>query len=167
MLRILLAMPQSLPQYPLQMREGASQTEVWDDIRKQWLHMTPEEEVRQCLILFLAEACGVPRSLMSLERGIHYDRRRKRYDLLVYDRDGKPFILCECKEPRVPIDDAVVQQISLYNSKIGARILLLTNGPALVALGKNAAGKWISLGMPDPTLAGGEAWFEAALQAFP
>jgi hypothetical protein len=166
-------MPQSLPEYELQLRPGPSGPEVWDSIRKKWLVFTPEEQVRQCLIQFLADVCGVPRTLMSLERGLHYDRRRKRYDLLIYDRNGKPFILCECKEPRVPIDDAVVQQISLYNAKIGARMLVLTNGPVLIAFGRNANsaelmqdGSWKTVAFPDPNLAGGAAWFEAALGMF-
>ena len=158
-------MPQSLPLYTLETRLGTASTEVWDGIRRQWLLLTPEEEVRQCLIHFLA-ACGVPGGLMSLERGLHYDRRRKRYDLLVYDRAGQPFMLCECKEPRVPIDEAVVRQISLYNSKLGARVLLLTNGPELRAFGKGREGKWQPLALPDPALPGAEAWFGAALAAF-
>ena len=73
---------QSLPNYALQLRTTDAGQEVWDAIRKRWLVLTPEEEVRQSLILFLADVCGVPRGLMSLERGLHYDRRRKRYDLL-------------------------------------------------------------------------------------
>lgn len=157
----------SLPQYDLQMRAAANGPEVWDSIRKQWLFYTPEEQVRQCLITFLAEVCGVPRGLMSLERGLQYDRRRKRYDLLAYDRSGKPFILCECKEPRVPIDDAVVHQASTYNSKIGARILILTNGPVLLAFGRMKDGNWAAIAFPDPDLPGGEGWFDAAALAFP
>jgi hypothetical protein len=160
-------MSSSLPQYQLQVRPSADGHEVWDSIRKQWLVLTPEEHVRQCLILFLADVCGVPRTLMSLERGLHYDRRRKRYDLLIYDRNGLPFILCECKEPRVPIDDAVVHQASTYNSKIGARILLLTNGPVLMAFGRKVDGSWARLALPDATLPGGEGWFDAAEIAFP
>jgi hypothetical protein len=155
-------MPQSLPQFQFEIRQNARGSEVWDGIRKQWLVMTPEEHVRQCLVRYLTETCGVPKGLISLERGLQYDRRRKRYDLLIYDRAGRPFILCECKEPRVPIDDAVVHQISLYNSKIGARILLLTNGPQLVAFAQTTPGKWTGLAMPDPDLAGGEAWFDEA-----
>ncbi|MEY3444817.1 MAG: hypothetical protein RLZZ519_3098, partial [Bacteroidota bacterium] len=95
-------MPQSLPQFQLEIRASARGPEVWDGIRKQWLVLTHEEQVRQCLIQFLTTVCGVPKGLISLEKGLHYDRRRKRYDLLVYDRSGRPFILCECKEPRVP-----------------------------------------------------------------
>ena len=157
----------SLPRYSLDTRETAgSGMQVWDSIRKQWLTLTPEEHVRQSLIAFLTEGCGVPRGLVSLEKGLQYDRRKKRYDLLVYDRGGKPFILCECKEPRVPIDDAVVQQISLYNSKIEARILILTNGHQLLAFGRMADGKWLALALPDPELGGGEIWFDEAERVF-
>lgn len=159
-------MPVSLPQYPLEIRLGERGHEVWDPIRRQWMVLTPEEQVRQCLILYLSGVCGVPRGLMSLERGLQYDRRRKRYDLLVHDRAGKPFLLCECKEPRVPIDDAVLQQAAVYNSQIGARMLLLVNGPTLLAYGRKGDGPWAGVALPDPQLPGGEAWFEAAMAAF-
>ena len=155
-------MPQSLPQFQLETRASARGPEVWDGIRKQWLVLTYEEQVRQCLIQFLTSVCGVPKGLISLEKGLNYDRRRKRYDLLVYDRAGRPFILCECKEPRVPIDDAVVQQISVYNHKIGARVLILTNGLQLLAFAQTQPGKWTGLALPDPDLPGGEAWFGEA-----
>jgi hypothetical protein len=160
-------MPQSLPQFQLEIRASARGPEVWDGIRKQWLVLTHEEQVRQCLIQFLTTVCGVPKGLISLEKGLHYDRRRKRYDLLVYDRSGRPFILCECKEPRVPINDAVVQQISVYNHKIGARILILTNGPQLLAFAQTQPGKWTGLALPDPDLQGGEVWFSEAERLLP
>jgi hypothetical protein len=160
-------MPQSLPRYALKTRESEGGTQVWDAIRRQWLVLTHEEQVRQSLIQFLTATCGVPKGLISLEKGLHYDRRRKRYDLLVYDRAGRPFILCECKEPRVPIDDAVVQQISVYNHKIGARILILTNGHQLLAFAQTQPGKWTGLALPDPDLPGGEAWFGEAERLLP
>lgn len=154
-------MPQSLPQFELEIRQSERGPEVWDGIRRQWYVLTPEEHVRQCLILYLNEFCGVPKGLLSLERGLQYDRRRKRYDLLVFGRNGQPLILCECKEPRVPIDQAVVHQITTYNSKIGAKILLLTNGPQLMAFSKTVAGEWLQLELPFQEPSEGESWFDA------
>jgi hypothetical protein len=104
---------------------------------------------------------------MSLEKGLQYDRRKKRYDLLVFDRAGKPFILCECKAPGIQIDDAVLHQISTYNSSISARILLLTNGHQLTAYARMADGRWKGLALPDPELSGGMTWFTEAERAFP
>lgn len=155
-------MAQTLPRYELQIRDAPEGRQVWDGIRRQWLLLTPEEEVRQCLVQFLVQACGVPRTLVSLEKGLQYDRRRKRYDVLVYDRNARPLILCECKEPRVPLGQEVVRQASVYNSKIGARILLLTNGHQLAAYAQTQGGKWTGLALPDPNLDGGAAWFDAA-----
>lgn len=163
---IFAAMPLSLPHYQLQIRQGERGPEVWDGVRKKWLFLTPEEQVRQCLMIYLVEVCGIPSSLMSLERGLNYDRRRKRYDLLIYDRNGRPLILCECKEPRVAIDDSVLHQASTYNSKIGAKLLLLTNGAVLRAFGRMKDGKWVALELPDPGLKSIENWFDAAERAF-
>ena len=161
-----ITMTASLPIYDLKTRTGENGPEVWDPIRKQWMFMTPEEQVRQCLVLFLTEVCGVPKGLLSLERGLNYDRRKKRYDLLVYSRKGKPMILCECKEPRVPIDEAVLQQAAVYNYKIKAGMLLLTNGPMLLAFGKEKDGGWKGVELPNPDLPGGEGWFTQAEELF-
>jgi Type I restriction enzyme R protein N terminus (HSDR_N) len=156
----------SLPRFPLETRDTPRGRLVWDGIRRLWLTLTAEEQVRQCLVRYLTEFCGVPSGLMSLEKGLRYDRRKKRYDLLVFDRTGKPLILCECKTPRNRIDDAVFHQISTYNSKINARIILLTNGHQLIAYARLADGRWKGLALPDPELPGGTTWFVEAEREF-
>ena len=37
-------------------------------------------------------------------------------------------VLCECKAPEIPIDRHVLAQAVRYNSVLGARYLVLTNG---------------------------------------
>lgn len=117
-----------LPVYELRTKLEGEQTLVWDQIRKKWLVLTPEEHVRQCLIQFLIEEKAVPSGLISLEKGLKVDRRRKRYDLLVYGRDGSPLLACECKAPYVPLDKHAALQLAVYNSEIKAPFLLWTNG---------------------------------------
>ncbi|MFN8397701.1 MAG: hypothetical protein U0176_23985 [Bacteroidia bacterium] len=62
-------MPQSLPQFQLEIRQSERGPEVWDSIRRQWYVLTPEEHVRQCLILYLSEMCKVPRGLVDWSEG--------------------------------------------------------------------------------------------------
>jgi hypothetical protein len=160
------SMPQSLPIYPLKTQDTPQGKEVWDPVRKKWMVLTPEEYVRQSLVIFLTQVCGVPLGLISLEKGLNYDRRKKRYDLLVYDRSGKPLILCECKEPRVPIGEDAVQQVAAYNAKIGAKVLILSNGPTLLAFGLTKERKWVGVALPDPDLPRSEGWFSEAERIF-
>lgn len=126
-----------LPLYDLQIRQGDEKQEVWDGLRKKWLVLTPEEYVRQCLLRFLIEEKNVPPGLISVERGLKYNSLQKRYDAVVYDREGQPLIATECKRPTVPIDESTMMQLVTYNSKIGAAYLLLTNGKELHFFGLN------------------------------
>jgi len=71
---------------------------------------------------------GYPRGLLALERGLRYNQRQKRTDLLALNPDGKPLLLVECKAPTVPITAATAHQATTYNQTIGAPLLLLTNG---------------------------------------
>lgn len=103
--------------------------EVWCPLRRRWIVLTPEEHVRQCLIRWLHEEKQVPMGLMSVERGLKYDRLQKRYDLLVYGREGKPMMLTECKAPYVEIGEDTLMQVATYNSRIHAGRLALVNGP--------------------------------------
>jgi len=119
---------------------------IWDPIRQQNLVLTPEEHVRQCLIRFLREERGFPRALFSIEKGLTYSERKKRYDLLVYDREAQPLLAMECKAPDIPLDEKAARQLAVYNSKIGAPFLLLTNGMLYLFFSKNSNNRWV----PEP-----------------
>ena len=115
---------------------------VRDGIRRQFLVMTPEEEVRQKLIRWLVEAKGFPGSLMSVEKGVRYHAMEKRYDLLIYDRKGSPLVCIECKSPKVKIDRKVFDQAALYNDRIGAPYIMLCNGNQLFLLSRGLHRKY-------------------------
>jgi hypothetical protein len=51
-----------------------------------------------------------------------------RADLVVYDRQGSPLLLAECKEPSVNISQDTFDQIARYNRALRARYLLISNG---------------------------------------
>ncbi len=121
----------SLPIVELRTQEKDGRLMVWDRLRKKWLVLTPEEHVRQCLVAFLVDAKGIPGGLISQEKGLKYDRRSKRYDLVVYDRLGAPVLACECKAPYVPLDRQAALQLAVYNRKLLAPYMLWTNGQRL------------------------------------
>jgi type I site-specific restriction endonuclease len=97
-------------------------------IRRKLLVLTPEEWVRQHLISFLNLSKGFSLEKISVEKQIQYDGFTKRWDIVVYDTDFKPLLLIECKAPSVPISRAVMEQISVYQRKIQAPYLALSNG---------------------------------------
>ncbi len=101
--------------------------QIWDVLGKRWLVLTPEERVRQHLILYLHHHLGYPVEAMVSEKRIEVGRTKKRFDLLVY-KTSKAFMLCECKAPKVPINQAVLNQAARYNMALNVPVLLLTNG---------------------------------------
>jgi len=101
---------------------------LWDPTRRKWLVAEPEELVRQALILYLEDALDISAARMKTEYEIRVQSMRKRLDLILYDGEGKPFMLAECKAWDVPLNEKVMQQIGNYNTLIQAPFLLVTNG---------------------------------------
>lgn len=100
---------------------------IWDVLGKRWLVNTPEEQVRQHLILYLHHHKGYPLHCMVTEKKISVHNVSKRFDLLVY-RKSAPYILCECKAPQVSINQEVLNQVARYNMTMHVPILCMTNG---------------------------------------
>lgn len=112
----------------LKISSGDSGNKIWDPVRKKWLKTSPEELVRQSVILYLCAEKKYPLGLMSVEKTIRVHSRLRRYDLLVHTRTGAPVLLVECKEPRIQIQQAEAEQISLYNLELKVPFLWITNG---------------------------------------
>lgn len=112
-------------------REGVKGDEIFDFLRKKWVMLTPEEWVRQSLLSYLVHEWQYPASLIAVERGVKVGELNRRFDALVHGRDGKPWMLIECKAPSEPIDNAAVSQLLAYQSILGAKYLLLANGASV------------------------------------
>ncbi|MDR2868262.1 MAG: type I restriction enzyme HsdR N-terminal domain-containing protein [Bacteroidales bacterium] len=103
-------------------------TEIFDPVRKKWIKLTEEEQVRQNFVLFLIHEKKIPLSHISVEKQIKVNGLTKRYDIVVYDNQGKPEMVIECKSPKVPLTQEVIDQASRYNSTLNAPILGVVNG---------------------------------------
>ncbi|MBC6699113.1 type I restriction enzyme HsdR N-terminal domain-containing protein [Hymenobacter sp. BT190] len=117
-----------LPPFDYKVTQSGPTTLIWDVLRRKQVVLTPEEWVRQHVVHYLISHRGYPKGLLSLERGLRYNQRQKRTDLVALDATGQPLLLVECKAPSVPITAAVAQQAATYNQMVGAPLLLLTNG---------------------------------------
>ncbi len=123
-----------LPFFELKMRNSGNREEIWCPVRKKFLRLTPEEFVRQTLIRYLQEEKGYPIGFMSVEKTLIINNMRKRYDLVVFSREGKEVLLAECKAPGIPVGDEALHQMANYNREVRADILILTNGASLIVL---------------------------------
>jgi hypothetical protein len=119
-----------LPACTAPIRQIGGKEMIFDVVRQKYVRLTPEEWVRQHVVQFLLEAQGVPRGLLAVEVAFPYNRMLRRADLLVYDRQGTPLLLVECKAPEVALTQAVFDQAARYNTVVRAAWLLVTNGRA-------------------------------------
>ena len=101
---------------------------IFDAIRKKWLVVTPEELVRQLLLIYLMEEKDFPKNKINVEKQILVNNKYKRFDILVYSKQTQPILLVECKAPNIPIDEMVLDQIARYNMVLKVNFLIMTNG---------------------------------------
>ncbi len=105
-------------------------------IRKRWVVLTPEEWVRQNFLLFLTEVLQYPASLIAVEKQLVLWEVKKRFDIVVYNKETQPFMIVECKEMNVPLSENVISQVNRYNTKMQAGYLFITNGSECVGFEK-------------------------------
>jgi len=102
---------------------------IWDEIRKKWYVLQPEEMVRQLTVEYFIRDLAYNKNKIQIEKRLMINGMEKRFDILVYDNDFNPYLLVECKRPEVAIDQKVFDQISIYNLALNVPYLLVTNGP--------------------------------------
>lgn len=112
--------------FRIEQQEG-NQLRIWDRIRKKWVVLTPEEWVRQHVICYLIQN-NWPASRLSVERQLEVNGLKKRFDVLVFNQQGNPELLVECKAPEIELSEETMLQIATYNTRINANFLLVTNG---------------------------------------
>ena len=103
-------------------------TQVFDQVRKKYLVLTPEEWVRQHFIHYLNQEKNYPLGLMGVEKMVKYNGMQTRADIVLYTTEGKPNMIVECKAPNVKITQEAFNQIAKYNFKLKVKYLVLTNG---------------------------------------
>ncbi len=101
---------------------------ILDTIRKKYVKLTPEEWVRQNFIRYMVNEGKYPPGLIGVEIMSKYNDLKKRVDILVHDRSGRPVLIVECKSPDIKIANEVFEQIATYNMGFKVPYLVVTNG---------------------------------------
>ena len=114
--------------YNFRFKNNENKVSIFDEIRKKFIILTPEEWVRQHVVQFLLEEKKYPKSLINVEKVLKINGLRKRYDVVVFNSAGSIFILIECKAPEIKITQATFDQIARYNMTMNAQFLMVTNG---------------------------------------
>jgi len=118
----------NLPFYPFKLREQTGKLYIFDEIRRKYIILSPEEWVRQHLIQFLVLEKNYPKGLIRVESGLVLYTLRKRSDILILDRNGNNLLLGECKAPGVKLSPMVLDQAARYNQTYLAPFIVISNG---------------------------------------
>ena len=89
------------PAYEPKIKKEADKESIFDEVRKQWVVLTPEEWVRQNFLQYLIQVKKYPASLIAVEKEILLGDIKKRFDIVVYDKNHQPLMIIECKEMSV------------------------------------------------------------------
>ncbi len=118
----------NFPQYSFRFKSSENKTLVFDEIRKKFVVLTPEEWVRLHTVQFLLKEKKYPKSLINVEKQLTLNNTTKRYDVVVFNRDGSIFLIVECKAPSIPITQLTFDQIARYNLSLKSSYLMVSNG---------------------------------------
>ena len=118
----------NLPTYSLKIKSGSDPGYIYDEFRKKYVRLTPEEWVRQNFAHYLVTEKGYPASRMMFEKSVHINKMSKRCDILVCNDTGSPVMIIECKAPEIKIGQATFEQVSIYNIAFRVEYLIITNG---------------------------------------
>lgn len=122
------------PPYQPKIKEEAGKELIFDETRKRWISLTPEEWVRQNFLQYLLKVKKYPAPLIAIEKEIKLGELKKRLDIVVYDKGSKPWMIIECKEMGVQLDKKVLDQVLRYNITLNVPYLVITNGSFCIAL---------------------------------
>lgn len=113
---------------------------IFDEVRRRWVALTPEEWVRQNFLQYLVQVKKYPVSLIAVEKEFWLNDVKKRFDIVVYDVHGNAWMLIECKEMNVPLTTKTIEQLLRYDIVVSARYLVVTNGQFCVGFKKEPSG---------------------------
>jgi len=118
----------NFPTYTFRFKNSENKPLIFDDIRKKFVVLQPEEWVRQHCVAYLIQNKNYPQSLINVEKELKINNLKKRYDIVVFNPDGSIHLIVECKAPLININQETFDQIALYNLKLNATYLMVTNG---------------------------------------
>ncbi len=120
----------------LNILEDNGDEKVFDIIRKQYVSLTPEEWVRQHFVHMLVNHYNYPKTALAVEARITVNRQYKRFDILAYDTDNKPWLVVECKRTDEQLTYRTLEQALAYNHALNAPFMAITNGMETICMKK-------------------------------
>jgi hypothetical protein len=101
---------------------------ILDPLRRRKVVATQEEIVRQLWIIYFTKIIQLNQKLIAVERAFNLNGLTKRFDLVAFKNDTRPYLLAEFKAPGISISQAVFDQVAHYNMKWEVPFSLVSNG---------------------------------------
>ena len=121
------------PPYQPKIKKEDNKEHIFDEVRKRWVVLTPEEWVRQNFLQYIISVKKYPATLIAVEKEIKLGDLKKRFDIVVYDKNSRPWMIIECKEMKVELSKQVLDQVLRYNIALQVPYLVITNGSYCMA----------------------------------
>ena len=118
----------NFPNYTFRFKNSENKIAAFDEIRKKFIILTPEEWVRLHTVQYLKVEKLFPLSYINVEKQLMLGKVIKRYDVVVFNAEGGIHLIVECKAPSIKITQATFDQIARYNMNLRATYLMVTNG---------------------------------------
>ena len=118
----------NFPKFNFRFKSNENKVSIFDEIRKKFIVLQPEEWVRQHCVQYLIQYKKYPKSLINVEKTLKVNNLNKRYDIVVFNPDGSIHLIVECKAANVDINQNTFDQIAQYNLALDATYLMVTNG---------------------------------------
>ena len=118
----------NFPEFSFRFKNSENKISIFDNIRKKFVILQPEEWVRQHCVQYFISNKGYPKYLINVEKELIVNSLRKRYDIVVYNSNGSIHLIVECKSPKIVINQDAFDQIARYNLELNATYLMVTNG---------------------------------------
>lgn len=136
------------PSYPFKIKKEGNKDRVFDPFRQTWVVLSPEEWVRQNVLQYLVQIMQYPASLIAIEKTIQLGELTKRFDILIYKNDS-PWMIIECKEAMVDINEKTLSQILQYQQVVGAQYLVMSNGHTTIGAAIKSGKLHLLQSLPD------------------
>ena len=129
------------PKFDFKIKGEEGKEIIFDEVRKQWVRLTPEEWVRQNMLQYLVQTLQYPAALIAVEKELKMGELKKRFDILIYNQQHQPWLMIECKAMEIALDENVLQQIIRYNMAMPVAFMFITNGTSVFGWDIKTGGK--------------------------
>lgn len=137
------------PEHHFKIKTEKGKETIFDEFRKIWVRLTPEEWVRQNFLQYLIKVNKYPASLIAIEKEMQLGELKKRFDILVYNAHHKPWMMIECKATDMVLNENVLRQVLRYNLSIPVPFLVITNGTLMIGFERSETGIKLIHALPD------------------